>query len=133
MPRYLGEPPTFNDFIGRNQKYYEELANACNGILLIPPSQKDLHAKKVENYPNFKRWEFRGDDRLLPPTIRNLHASSVSVESNSKGGNKIHSQVIIWYERSYWIKWKQFEDGNGPWILSAGDEYRDIVVYTAQK
>jgi hypothetical protein len=123
-----GQPPSYPNFTNCDQKYYEQVADACD--LLLQTNQSNAG----------KQHRMTGDDPQLPPVLKDLHATEIDVDSNVEVvgiSNRVSSVSIeIDMARMGWgINWGPAEigDPNSAWELSAGNEGSIKVLYSRAK
>lgn len=113
------------DFLNRDQKYYGEIANACEDMLV------------QTNHSNGE-WEILGGSKDLPLCILDLGATKVKVVSHQLEGTNLISYVWIMVGTSrdgFGVTWEHNDYGNGSdhWELSANADGKRTVVYSVQK
>jgi hypothetical protein len=110
----------YYDFLSRDQKYYVKVARACDELLsqIKPPSNV---------------LELQGDDKLVPPILRELHPRKVFANSFSDD-RKNYVGIEIGVSRSgFRMSWGQSDRGNGLWELSVNGDSGGAVAYSTQK
>lgn len=110
----------YYDFLSRDQNYYTKVAKACNELLLQPkPSSGVL--------------ELQGDDKLVPPILRDFHPRKIFSNFFSDE-NKNYVGIEVGVSRSgFGISWGRSDHGNDMWELSIVGDSGGTVVYSAQK
>ena len=113
----------FLAFQKHDQKYFSEIAKACNELL----SQTNSISSEET---------IQGNDVSLPAPLFNLHATTVKVARHIQVETNFESGVSIIFGEGrpdYTISWHQNDYGNGykPWELSAnGDGVYNVVFST---
>lgn len=118
-------PPTYYGFMMHSQRYYAQIATACDYLIETTPHSA---TNTVGQWPPGIT-ALRGDAKSLPPAVRHLHANKVLVETNG---------VIIAIGVSrlgYSIVWERspYDDTGKRWELATVAENLRRVVYSRNK
>jgi hypothetical protein len=119
----LGFSQTYSDFIHRDNKYYDSLANACNSLLTSSTIKENLKNIK-KNYNG--DWVLNGNEFFLPDFIKSLHASEIVVENDHIGITMVPGRggwIIAWEHRN-------LGEVYNCWILSANTEGQHLDIYS---
>ena len=111
------------EFVSKDQNYYRMLAESCDRLL------------EMKSIPSGDELVLAGDDKRLPPLLKDLNPEMVKVARNLNVGSNHISFVMIKTgvgRSGFSILWGQAEYGGSgaPWQLSAGDEGQSRVLYT---
>jgi hypothetical protein len=115
--------PDCLEFTNRDKNTCAEIAGACDSLL-----------SEITNGTTNK-WIIKGDDKLLPPVLRDLNSTEVTVFSGLRMGTNYASGVTISVGKTRMglgISWQQNDYGNGhaPWELSADSDGEHDVPYS---
>lgn len=120
--------PSFNDFMTQDQKYYAELAQACDQLI----SQTNVVKLKPNHRPIVSTFSVSPDDANLPDAIRNIRPTYIEVDRCEAGIT--NCLTFVWIKvggsgAGYGIRWST--DTVERWELSVGGgEAGGGVVYT---
>jgi hypothetical protein len=109
-----GPSPSYVRFRLYSQRYYADVADGCDALLA------------ASNITSDKR-KIAGDDRSLPPVLRDLHPAYVLVSTNSVG-LRIKTRL-----GPYWVGWIQSDLDRTTWQLKINAEGLSRVLFSRQQ
>jgi hypothetical protein len=127
------QSPSYSDFMKRDQKYYAQVAAACDIFLLNHPGGATPSIWIPNDNP--------GDD-LMPPILRDLNAGRIETSSNFlKGTNSVPRMLIMvgvsWGKLAkggFGIIWENSREDSSLWNLTTHTEgLPDKVVFSLWK
>lgn len=133
LPRYLGLPAPYRDFIARDQSYYAQLTQAFDRLHSQDDKVLDAHAEKIETRLGGKGWKFSGKNPWLPDIVRNLHASGFTIQKSKNPDDDGVSAMIGVTRPGYGIGWSRQNYGvaNGSWVLQVFPESPGPLLYSS--
>lgn len=119
--------PSLNQFRARDQKFYEDLALACNHLLF----QTNVVKLKPNHRPIASTFSVSPNDANLPDAIRNIRPTYIEVDRCDTGIT--NCLTFVWIKIGAWgagygIRWST--NLSEQWELSASGEGGGGVVYT---
>ena len=100
-------------FVEKDQKYYSQVARACDAIL----AQHPLGTNEFIGMP--------GSDSSVPGIIRDLHPSAITISSN-----RVHVMVGV---REFGMSWEAQDGDTNSWTLNVYAEGPERVLYVEKR
>jgi len=120
----------YRSFLQHDQSYYTQVAEACGDLIVrLPPGDTN----KANN------WYIQANDPMLPPILRELHATRIRVLSSFMDGTNYYAgggSISFGVSKSGWaIVWERNDYGNGntPWELYVNSEGGPKIVYSTKE
>jgi hypothetical protein len=118
-------PVSYSDFLSRDQQEIAVIADACDKFLRVTP--RDATMIRV----------LSGNDKSLPPILRELRATQVEVASGFREGTNTLSRMLMTIGKpkdQFTVAWENNAKDNSLWeLVVTGAEEQRIVVLSLRK